>query len=268
MTTLIERETRLEAWIAGVEHLVERDFDFNVILSIAQPSSDGGTAKKVMEHVDKFLLGEPDDKDVYPLNTIAETIFPGSEYRRRGVEGVYTVYPEQTYPLIKSKWGTYAYRMVRRLDAQQNVIMEKDGSEPINPLKRLVNKMKTGDTKRGCFELGVSQDACDPVDIALHDDIVDGKKTMGAPCLSHLTFKKHDGRVFLTAMYRSHDYRLKVLGNLLGLARLQRFVAEQTGLAMGPLVVHSSYATLEGSKARVKKLLQDIREIQRSEDAQ
>ena len=59
----------------------------------------------------------------------------------------------------------------------------------------------------------------------------------------------------LTALYRSHDYRYKVPGNLLGLARLQCCVAYEVGRSIGNLTVHSSYAYLNGSKGAMCSLL-------------
>lgn len=47
------------------------------------------------------------------------------------------------------------------------------------------------------------------------------------------------------ALYRSHWYVQRALGNLFGLAHLQHFVAQETGLELGPLVCISSVAQLE-----------------------
>ena len=67
----------------------------------------------------------------------------------------------------------------------------------------------------------------------------------------------------LTAIYRSHDYRYKALGNLLGLARLQACVANEVGVQLGTLVVHSIYAYLETGRGRkpFTLLLSRVREI-------
>lgn len=69
---------------------------------------------------------------------------------------------------------------------------------------------------------------------------------MGGPCLSHISFKaERGGKLHLTAVYRLHYYVQRAYGNLLGLARLQTFVAEQAGLTVGSLVCHSTRAELE-----------------------
>jgi hypothetical protein len=49
----------------------------------------------------------------------------------------------------------------------------------------------------------------------------------------------------LTVLYRYHYYIEKALGNLLGLSQLLYFVAKETGLGVGPLVCHSTYAVLD-----------------------
>ena len=49
----------------------------------------------------------------------------------------------------------------------------------------------------------------------------------------------------LTVLYRYHYYIEKALGNLLGLSQFLYFVAKETGLGVGPLVCHSTYAVLD-----------------------
>ena len=55
----------------------------------------------------------------------------------------------------------------------------------------------------------------------------------------------------------------EVLGNLVGLARLQACVAQEVGVSIGALVVHSTYAFLDLAKGkeRLKKLMNDLRRI-------
>jgi hypothetical protein len=46
-------------------------------------------------------------------------------------------------------------------------------------------------------------------------------------------------------MYRNHYYITRLLGNLIGLGRLQKFVADQVGLKLGSLTVISTHAELD-----------------------
>ena len=252
MARLIETDTRLEAWMRGVEILLDSGPTLNLVLVIGAPNGKG-RCPAAGRCINEFLEAQ---KQI-PMHAVAETIFPGYEYRKRGLRGVFEVYPDEVYPAIQKhpriSWGTYAYRLVRRRDATGSFM---------NPLNQLIEKMKkelaTNGPKRSCYELGVAEGE---YDLPLYSPMKDGTRHMGGPCLSHLSFKLFDGAVHLTALYRSHDYGYKVPGNLLGLARLQACVARETGQRIGTLVVHSSYAFLSGGKKRVRTLLGKIRAI-------
>ncbi len=251
MVKLIQADTRLAAWMEASEHLLDNGPVLNLVLEIESPAH-GGNDPAAPTRIDQFVT----DEGQFPMHTVAETIFPGSEYRSRGLRGVFKVYPEQVYPSIRKhpsfRWGTYAYRLVRRQDANGNCV---------NPLKQMIDKMRqeltTPRPKKSCYELGLAEGE---YDLPLYNPADDGARRMGGPCLSHLSFKLFDGAVHLTALYRSHDYRHKVPGNLLGLARLQDCVAHETGQGVGALVVHSSYAYLHGSKTAMRRLLDTLRQ--------
>ena len=246
---LIEADTRTEAWMKAAEYLLRNGPSLNLVLGVRSPNNKGPypTAGR---YIDGFLTRE----GKFSMHTVAETIFPGYEYRRQGLRGVFTVYPDQIYPKIRRhrsiSWGTYAYRLVRR---------QKANGKSMNPLEQLIQKMKAecdmNGPKKSCYELGIAEGE---YDLPLYNTAEDGRRRMGGPCLSHLSFKLFESAVHLTACYRSHDYTYKVPGNLLGLARLQECVACETEQQMGSLVVHSTYAYLSGGRAKIRKLLSDI----------
>ena len=249
MVHLIQATTRTEAWVKATNLLLSEGPSLNLSLSIDSPGGRG-PFPHADKRIDEYLLHQGQ----LPLHTVAETIFPGYEYRRRGTEGVFETYPNEIYPAIhkhpKITWGTYAYRMVRRQDEK---------GEFMNPLKQLIEKMaselRATGPKRSCYEIGVGEGE---YDIALYNTAKDGSRRMGGPCLSHLSFKLFNGAIHLVAIYRSHDYAYKVPGNLLGLARLQSFVSNETGRGLGSLVVHSTYAFLGGGKGRMRTLLEQV----------
>ena len=253
MAKLIQTAAWLDAWVEATKFLLTTNgTTLNLVLEIGGPGSRG-YPKAAEQRLDDFLIGEGQP----PIHTVAETIFPASEYCRRGLKGVYETYPDETFPAIKRhpkiSWGTYAYRLVRRKTA--------DGQD-MNPLKQMIDKMKselaTKGTMRSCYDINVAEGE---YDLPLYNTVRDGRRRRGGPCLSHLSFKLFVGAVHLTAFYRSHDYRYKAPGNLLGLARLQHCVANETGQDMGTLVVHSSYAALNGSERRIEELLDDLRSL-------
>lgn len=232
---LINADTMAQAWLQACVHLRSCPgvMDTTVVLHLADPMLVRAEGDSIAEALDSFLVNHGG----FSNHTVAETIFPGYEYIHRGVDGVYKVYPEEIYPKIKDhpemrNWGAYAYRLLRRRD---------DDGTTYNPLQRCIEKMKDKQPKRAAYELGLGFG----FDLALYDDDVDRNARMGGPCLSHLSFKFIKGRIELTALYRSHYYIQRAYGNLLGLARLQAFVAEQVGVASGALVCHSTMAVLD-----------------------
>ena len=253
MAYLISEENLLDAWIHGAVHVLKSGPMLNLSLEVTSPDRRGGDGT-IATRIDRFL----EDAGQMPVHTVAETIFPAAEYRRHGIQGVFDVYPDQTYPNIephpKVRWGTYAHRLVRRKDTNGN---------QVNPLKHVIDALKQELRQRGPmssrYELGL-------LDIPIYDQTADGTRRMGAPCLSHLSFKLFEKAIHLTAFYRSHDYSYKVFGNLLGLARLQACVAFETGQRMGNLVVHSSYAWATPPKVTLRACIEDIRNSLRSQE--
>lgn len=240
MINVIPADRVAGAWLCGLKHLLaaEEHSDFNLILDIQQPAVVGPQDKAVIAEVDKLLR----DHDLGGIGTVANTIFPAGPYLRAGAKGVYEEYPEVIFPRISGDpgnwWGTYAYRLVRRTNAEGKIV---------NPLERTVNRIRReaknpGPTKAHPeFELNLSDEF---LDISIADPSMKGhNKRYGGPCLSHLSFKLIGRKkVALVAFYRSHYYVHRALGNLVGLTQLLQFVAAETSLEVGPLTCISSYA--------------------------
>ncbi|MFO0591854.1 MAG: hypothetical protein U0441_30180 [Polyangiaceae bacterium] len=233
---LIPSSTLAEAWLGAAEHLRTKPewLDTTVVLHIEEPEKVREADRAVANTLDAFLVGH----DNQSHHTVAETIFPGYEYMRQGAAGVFNYYSDEIYPKIKAhpdsrNWGTYAQRLLRRTD--------RDGRQ-YNPLYEMIQKMKQKTPVKASYELGLG------FDISTYDDDDDRRFRLGGPCLSHLSFKLINKKVHLTAVYRSHYYIHRAYGNLLGLARLQAFVAAQVDASTGPLACHSTMALLEHGK--------------------
>lgn len=258
---LVAGSSIAETWLNAAEHLRACDgSDYTVLLAIENPLRVTSEDRVVEKLVDAFLKKHGEQ----PNYTVAETIFPAHAYKRGGVEGVFKTYPEVTYPSMKRhpafRWGTYAYRILHR---------ERNG-ETYNPLEQCMTKLRDAKPHHACYELDI------PADISTYDDTRDGKPRYGSlPCLSHVSFKLMPDRVLqLTALYRHHYYVQRAFGNLLGLARLQAFVAAEVGLKVGPLVCHSTLAKLDGwsdraswGKRALRTLLGECREAYSTRNA-
>lgn len=238
-------KTRSETWLKAVRHLMSCETwdDYNLVLEIKSPGEVTATDKVIDARVGSLLAVA----GLLPINTVAETIFPASEYRRHGVRGVYEIYPNEIFPKIRPllRWGTYAYRLLHR---------EGRDGEPMNPLKILVGKLKFQSAKakgmkRTCYELSLVGDDEEMFELPIFSAPQDQLSTFGGPCLSHISLKvTHADKLNMTVVYRSHFYMERALGNLLGLARLQRFICDETGLESGSLVCVSTYARLDKHK--------------------
>src|SRR5580658_9009756 len=117
-----------------------------------------------------------------------------------------------------------------------------------SPLEVIIEKLKTQSAHghmRAAYEMKLFDDI-ENGDLSTYEPTTDCNLTIGQPCLTHLSFKLlQDKSVSLTALYRTHFYIEKTLGNLLGLGQLLSFVAEEAGLTAGTLVCHSTMAELD-----------------------
>jgi hypothetical protein len=238
----IEARTCVDAWLQASSYLLTQEADnwraYNIILEIHDPLALPPAEREVVAVLDAFLTGHGG----LPINTVVNTIFPAQLYQKHGATGVYERYMSEIYPEVAKhpdcSWGTYAQRIICRTGA--------DGAT-IHPLRDLIAKIKTqigmSGPNRAVFELGILDPLCD---IPIYDPADDRKRPIGGPCLSHISVKlTADRRVMITGFYRSHFYVQRALGNLFGLAHLQHFIAEETGLKMGPLICHSSMGQLD-----------------------
>jgi hypothetical protein len=252
----IEAKTCVGAWLKGANLLAKMPerCSYNVILDIDDPIRLTDVDERIVRSVDHFLR----EHDADPVATVAATIFPASDYRRNGVKGVFEDFPERTYPKLTTRWGTYAGRMLRHNG--------KNG-KPFNPLEITIEKLRAQSKRksplRGIYEVGLTDML---TDVPIFDPALDSKRTMGQPCLAHLSFKlREDKGVMLTALYRNHYYVQRTLGNLIGLSQLLYFVAHESGLAPRSLVCHSTFARLDAgerwSLSAVKALLKQANEM-------
>ena len=267
MAKIFSSETIVPAWLDAARHLLKcsEGTDFNLILEVSKPTLVLDDDKKIMSKVDKAL--REFSKQDLTLLTVMGTIFPQSMYLRYGRPGMYPAYKKMLDRGHKPGWGTYADRMMNRPG--------KDGISTINPLEIIIEKLKSNadaarrNSYRSSYELGIADPEGDLLpwpyrdigaDLPTYNPAFDSNVLYGLPCLSHVSFKLIDRQhVNMTAIYRSHHYCSRGLGNLLGLSQLLSFVAKEAGLQPGALTCISTHAELDvtewGGKARARVLL-------------
>jgi hypothetical protein len=217
------------AWVAAADAVVKGgDEAFDVVIDVADPTACDECDNAVITLVDKFLRGH----NQHPISTIVNTIFPSAIYRKSGYPGFFEEYQKVYGKLMSKRWGRYFDRMMRRADPKG------PKGKVYNPLKRLIEKLQDQNTATTKFRAAY--------ELSLYNPDLDRNRYRDAPCLSHLSFKRHpDLCLSLTAMYRNHTYVTRCLGNLIGLGRLQKFVADQAGLKVGSLTCVSTHAEID-----------------------
>ncbi len=264
---LVKGNSVSQLWLAAATYLesAKGREDFDVFLNTSSPIALSTEDAKVIAMVDAFLR----QHGGLPIETVAETIFPLQDYVRGGKTAVFETYPKRMEKIhaarSDARWGCYAMRILRQKD--------RDG-EVFNPLKALLEKLQKHGKYKATFELAAGQPLeSEPPhgDIAIYNAATDRRPLYGnLPCLSHVSIKVDNGRIRLNATYRSHYYIQRLLGNMIGLGRLQYFLAHESGYDVGPLTINSTYAKLDTGHesgngtwrvADIKELLSNCKKI-------
>ncbi|HCK82995.1 MAG TPA: hypothetical protein DHW63_00240 [Hyphomonadaceae bacterium] len=220
-----------EAWLDAARLLRDNGPTYGLILHVTKPMLITPTDDAVISEVDQFLRANKS----FPIATVANTIFPKQLYGTSGADALYERY-RKIFPRIKHAvpdWGRYFERMINWPNGNE---------KPINQLDVLIEKLKASGPDGKIFRPNMFE-------VALYDPARDRNKFRGRQCLSLLEFKPErtasGGVLHMTAIYRSHYYVAKALGNFIGLGQLLAFVAREAGLNGGSLTVHSTYAELD-----------------------
>lgn len=246
--------TPVRAWIETAKALRDAaGFHLGgVNVHIQNPNLMSDREIEVIRHVDGFLRVHGQ----YPVATVANTIFPQSLDHGDGAEALAARYAKLFQRAMKSGWGRYFERFVAWPDPK--------GGPPINQLSIVIGMLRearTGTFHTEKYELVVS----DPARLM--------RNVRNRPCLSLVELKPEKGtnRLHIYATYRNHYYIQKTLGNILGLADLQAFIAREAGFEVGTLTLNSTSATLETNsdndstrawgKNDVRKLITECEEL-------
>ena len=172
-------------------------------------NDSGGKRKGLTVHISEPSMPEPNilrNHDAARLNSsiksiadVANTIFPrkGRLWARNISE--FTEWYRKAYSRRKTgAWGTYFQRMI------------DFGPSHLNQIEQILNGLRDwGGNHSAAFVIHLSSAE------------LDKPRKIGGPCLQYLQIGDvGDNHMGMTAVYRSHDYYQKALGNFLGLSRL------------------------------------------------
>jgi hypothetical protein len=223
--SLPDQDTIVPAWLNAISHLEKERNVFDLSFTVENPQIVTGADSLAIESHDRFLRRHDSS-----ISTVANTIFPRRLYRMHGYPGVFEHFDNVQGRLKESgSWGSYFQRLAGG---------KHSGTRP---LELIVTKMRNQLAKGNqvfsrIYEWGAP----------LYDPALDCERVVRQPCMSHISFKLvGQESLRVTAIYRSHYYNAKLLGNLIGLRDLQRFLCEQVEVEPGPLTIFSTYATFD-----------------------
>lgn len=271
MALFVEGANVSAAWVAGLDRLLAGDGEaVNLTMAIADPTTEDPAIRSAIDSfVGERRRARP--KSIELVSTVANTIFPQSLY----IEGLGEGAEQHLYALekrarglthLRNRQGTYFERM-----AAWPVDSPIEGEKPttFNQLDQAVTRLRRlraqGKQRGNQFEIGMTTPADEAIAVPI---VVPGRdrQTMGFPCLSHVSLSLQKGVIHMTAIYRNHEFVRRGYGNYLGLGRVLRFVAQQSGWPRGELTCVSASATVGGgaglSRQAVEELLEACRRVQ------
>jgi thymidylate synthase len=247
MSFLVRGPDVSRAWLAAVQYLSAQPGNqcSNLAVSIDDPTTE---VADLRQQLDAFAEAEGLRGYAVPaIHSVAGTIFPSGLYRpdaQAPAEHLYEMERLIRHVVRKHKEnrrGTYFERLVAYPLADGSEVNQLD-----SVLKKLRRAAELGKRNGNKFELATFHPSRDTNPTAF-------------PCLSHISITLQDGRLDGTAVYRNQYFLARAYGNYLGLGDVLRFLATESGFAMGELLCVSSHAYLEvqeHGRARVEELLQ------------
>jgi thymidylate synthase len=198
---------------------------FDLLVEIEAPRPDAGD---YLRNLDRVL----DSKGWQNTATVANTIFPAalaasSRSRERLYERYLRLHSALRRASRKNGKGLYFERLIR--------FPLQDEPGRANQLETIIDSLRSEHAHEGlrhAFEMQVFVPGRD-------------RRPMGFPCLSSISCHIEEGRLRLAATYRNQYYVRKALGNYLGLAGLQAYMAREAGLGVGRLSIHAFHARID-----------------------
>ena len=155
----------------------------------------------------KVVIEEPIEDDQQTLDEYGFSLDHFHDYQERMLDG------RKPQDLVY----TYGNRM--RGYFQQN-------GEPIDGLRIMIERLREDPESRHAY-------------MTLWDNSTNLVSGQHCPCLVSIFFRRFDGRLTLTATFRTHNAMDAWLENVHGLIAIQRYVAEEAGMQPGAITVFS-----------------------------
>jgi thymidylate synthase len=222
-------------------HLVIRILD-----PVAEDAAIRAAAQALIDehnaaHEDRPNRQKPD------IDTTRNTIFPARWAERTDGPAALVDYYRERYThdglrgFTDNRRGTYFGRIV--------AYPRGDDQEPADQLGDTIRKLKDERAKRNPkssrYEINVYNERKD-------------RSPTSFPCLAHLSVHLHAGRLHMQAIYRNEFVVGRAYGNYLGLGQLQAYIAGQTEVDVGELLMTLGHVQLDANKTPIRAMLRQF----------
>lgn len=253
-----------EAWLRTLEHVhAAGGYAVNVMSTVTKPLAPEDPG--IRATIDRVLDGgNRASTRVQDVETVAGTIFPSDLYADPqlsycsdlmeadkktldlAASDLYEAYLDMLPVLVTDQAnarGTYFGRMISwpgKTGGGRNQLADRvttlRRAHDLNQRKRNLEDLVIGGEGEGLID-----DNLAGVQVYAASD----RRHRGFPCLVHIDLTVFDGHLSMAAVYRHQYLVTKAYGNLLGLSRLLGYLAQQSGYAVGELVIHATMADTE-----------------------
>jgi hypothetical protein len=246
MTAWVIGDDVSSAWLAAVTHLLAEPGQqcSNLGVTIADPMAE---RPDIRTELDAFSSdAQARGQNMPRIDSVAGTIFQTSFYRPDAAdpEGHLYEMERRIRKVVRrhpqNRRGTYFERLVA---------YPLENGDEFNQLHHVLGRLQSaarqGHRNGNRYELAIFHPKRDPY-------------PYGFPCLSHISITLREGVLDATALYRSQYFLERAYGNYLGIGEVMRFLATESGFAVGELLCVASHATLETGtygRARVEDLI-------------
>jgi hypothetical protein len=249
-----------DAWLQTVR-MLDATSDrrcFHLMTHIARPTDEDPLIRAAADDLQR-------DLGCYPIDTVANTIFPAALAEQSDDERELTSRYKALFPTLQRldahcARGTYFHRLIAYPAPGE------ERNQLADTIRKLRQEFAAPGPKSARYELNVESvvDGIEATESSAGTSAMvyaagRDNSPMSFPCLSFCSFQLDRDTVHMMAIYRSQYLIQRGYGNYLGLGRLLGYICRRTGLTPGQLTVVAGYAQLDVSKGRTARLLRGLR---------
>jgi thymidylate synthase len=238
-----------EAWLGAVQ-AVSRTPErktVHLVVRIADPTAEVAAIRGAVDRLieERNAAATDDDKQLNPIDTVRNTIFPAAWARRHPEPADLAAYYRQRYgndglrEFRTNARGTYFGRLVAYPRGASVA-----GDQLSDTVRKLRDERRGNRPKSSRYEINVYHEELD-------------RSPMSFPCLSFLQFHLHAGALHAHAIYRNEYLLARGYGNYLGVGQLQDYIATACELGLGDLMITAGHVELDAPKRAIERLLDE-----------